>query len=295
MRARFKDFYELCKPRVVLLMLITSAVSMLLATPSANPLPIYALIVGNIGIALLAFAGGVTNHFVDRRIDVLMARTQNRPLATGRVTPRSALILAIILAIVGFSILFFFVNALSAFLSFATLIGYAVIYTLFLKRATPQNIVIGGLAGAMPPLLGWTAVTNHIDAGALLLVAIIFTWTPPHFWALSIFRFEDYKKAEIPMLPVTHGIHFTKVSILLYTFLMVGVTYLPFAIDFSGILYLVGVSLLNVGFLFHAIRLYRSENPIYAWKTFKYSITYLGLLFILLLADHYLAIYAASM
>jgi len=286
-KAQLQDYLELCKPRVVALMIVTSLIAMLLATPSGNMVPLNALIWGNLGIALMGFAGGVVNHLIDRQIDTKMARTHKRPIAAGRVKPQHAIILATLLSIFGFGVLIYYVNALTAILSFFTLMGYAVIYTVFLKRATPQNIVIGGLAGAMPPLLGWTAVTNHIDAAALLLVLIIFTWTPPHFWALAIYRHQDYAKAEIPMLPVTHGIHYTKISILLYTFLMIAITYLPFVIRMSGTIYLVGISLLNLIFLYYAVRLYFTSDLKFGLKTFYYSIVYLFALFIVLLVDHY--------
>lgn len=286
--ATFKDYFELCKPRVVLLMIITAAVAMLLATPADQPLPVYALIVANIGIALVAFAGGVVNHLVDRSIDAVMRRTQKRPIATGKIKPSHATALALILTLAGMTILMLFVNVLTAWLSFATLIGYAIVYTLYLKRATPQNIVIGGLAGAMPPLLGWMAVTNQWDAGALLLVAIIFTWTPPHFWALSIYRYDDYKNAKVPMLPIIHGIKFTKQAIALYTVLMIVITYLPYAIAFSGLIYLLGVTILNAIFAYYVYKMYRSDEPRDALRVFHYSITYLGLLFVLFLVDHYL-------
>ena len=283
----FRDYFELCKPRVVALMLVTSLIAMCLATPAGTLIPLNALCFGNLGIALMGFAGGAVNHLIDRRIDSKMARTHKRPVAAGRVPPQDALILAGILGITGFFVLSYYVNLLTAVLSFFTLMGYAVIYTVFLKRATPQNIVIGGLAGAMPPLLGWTAVTNHIDPGALLLVLIIFTWTPPHFWALAIYRSQDYAKAEIPMLPVTHGIPYTKLHIVLYTLLMIAITYMPFVIKMSGLIYLLGVSLINLIFLYYVIRLYFTKDLRFGLKTFYYSITYLFALFIILLADHY--------
>lgn len=294
MKAGFRDYYELCKPRVVALMLITALVAMLLATPSGSPLPLTMMLISCIGIGLTAFAGGVVNHLIDRHIDTKMQRTENRPVAAGRVKPRHAAYLAFLLALFGVGILCYWVNPLTALLSFLTLIGYAVIYTRFLKHSTPQNIVIGGLAGAMPPLLGWVAITGHVSATPLLLVMIIFVWTPPHFWALAIRRIEDYKKADIPMLPVIYGIPYTKLFILLYTILLALVTYLPFIIDSAGLIYLVGVSVLNIGFLYYATQLYRStddasQNTI-AWSTFKFSIYYLLILFIVLLIDHYLPI-----
>ena len=284
----FHDYFELCNPRVVGLMLVTSTVAMILATPAHEWPSLHVLLWGNLGIAFAGFAGGIINHLVDRHIDQLMARTKKRPLPSGRVPVSHAILLAIILACVSMFILITCINMLTAVLSFLTLIGYAGVYTLYLKHATPQNIVIGGLAGAMPPLLGWVAVTHHIDAAGLLLVLIIFTWTPPHFWALAIYRYKEYAKASIPMLPVTHGIRFTKLSILLYTLLMVAATYLPFIIMMSGLIYLIGVSLLNIIFLYYAIALYRHDEPRLAFQTFKFSIYYLFTLFILLLADHYL-------
>ena len=216
-----------------------------------------------------------------------MARTRNRPVANDRISVGHALGFALILGVVGLTILVVFVNSLTAVLTFSTLIGYAVIYTGYLKRATPQNIVIGGLAGAAPPLLGWTAVTNHFDPQALLLVLIIFTWTPPHFWALAIYRFDDYKTAKIPMLPVTHGIHFTKLQVLLYTVLLTVVTLLPFVVGMSGLIYLIGVLFLDGRFIYWGIQLYRSQQPTVAMKTFRFSISYLMGLFFLLLVDHY--------
>lgn len=288
----FRDYLELCKPRVVALMIITALVAMLLATPAGSMVPLSALIWGNIGIALTGFAGGAINHLIDRRIDAKMARTHKRPIAAGRIKPRHAIVLATVLGCSGLALLVCCVNLITAVLSFLTLVGYAVIYTVFLKRATPQNIVIGGLAGAMPPLLGWTAVTGQIDAAGLLLVLIIFMWTPPHFWALSIYRHQDYAKAEIPMLPVTHGIHYTKINVLLYTLLMIISTYLPFVIGMSGLIYLIGVSLLNAGFLYYAIRLYLSQDIKQGLATFRYSIFYLLVLFVILLVDHYYFIMA---
>lgn len=284
-RAPWRAYYELCKPRVVALMLITTLVGMLLATPGMVPWPI--LLFGNAGIGLTAAAGAVINHLVDRHIDAIMRRTQGRPMPTGKVSLRIAICFAILLATTGLGLLIIFVNLLTAVLTLFSLVGYALIYTVFLKRATPQNIVIGGLAGAMPPLLGWTAVTGHLDYGGLLLVLIIFVWTPPHFWALAIYRVEEYAKAQIPMLPVTHGIAFTKLNILLYTCLLVAITLLPFAVGMSGVVYLVGALLLGGGFLYWAIRLKYTDNPKVAMQTFSYSIIYLMVLFIVLLVDHY--------
>ena len=284
--ATWRDYLELTKPRVVLLMLITSLVGMFLATRAGVPWTV--LLFGNLGIGLCAGAAAAVNHVVDRRIDSVMARTHKRPVTAGRVSPVAALTFALLLAIAGMSLLMVFTNELAAWLTLASLLGYAVIYTGFLKRATPQNIVIGGLAGAAPPLLGWVAVTGHLSAEPLLLVLIIFAWTPPHFWALAIHRKAKYAKADIPMLPVTHGEHYTKLHILLYTLVMFAVTLLPYAIHMSGPLYLVCALLLGARFLHWAWVLYRDSKPHAAINTFKYSIWYLFLLFIALLADHYL-------
>ena len=282
----WRDYLELCKPRVVLLMLLTVIVGMYLAAPGWIDLSLVCASVT--GIGLCAGSAAAINHLVDRRIDSIMARTKKRPVALGRVSVAQALYFALIIGILGLAILVVFVNILTALLTFVTLIGYAGIYTGYLKRATPQNIVIGGLAGAAPPLLGWTAVTNQMDAQALLLVLIIFTWTPPHFWALAIYRFDEYKNAQIPMLPVTHGIAFTKLSVYLYTILLIVVSVLPFIIGMSGLLYLVGALGLGLRFLMWSYRLYRSENATLAMQTFRFSIIYLMLLFVFLLVDHYL-------
>ena len=284
--ATWRDYLELTKPRVVMLMLITSLVGMFLATRAGVPWTV--LLFGNLGIGLCAGAAAAVNHVVDRRIDSIMARTHKRPVTAGRVSPVAALTFALLLAIAGMSLLMVFTNELAAWLTLASLLGYAVIYTGFLKRATPQNIVIGGLAGAAPPLLGWVAVTGHVSAEPLLLVLIIFAWTPPHFWALAIHRKEEYAKADIPMLPVTHGEHYTKVHILLYTLVMFAVTLLPYAIHMSGLLYLACAVVLGGRFLHWAVVLYRDSKPHAAINTFKYSIWYLFALFIALLVDHYL-------
>jgi protoheme IX farnesyltransferase len=280
-----QDYYELTKPKVVLLLLLTALVGMCLA--SDNWISWQILTAGLIGIGFLSSAAAVVNHVVDREIDGKMARTFNRPVAKGKVTPQKALIFAAVLTVVGYVILELWVNRLTAVLTFAGLLGYAVVYTMYLKRATPQNIVIGGLAGAIPPLLGWTAVTGEIHAHALLLVLIVFIWTPPHFWALAIHREKDYAKAQIPMLPVTHGIEFTKTSILLYTVLLCVVCLLPYLIGMSGLIYLIGSSLLNVGFLFYAWKLKFTATEETAMKTFKFSIIHLMVLFVVLLVDHY--------
>lgn len=284
--ATWRDYLELTKPKVVLLMIITSLVGMFLATRAGVAWEV--LVFGNLGIALCAGAAAAVNHVVDRRIDAIMARTLKRPVVSGRVSPLAALAFALLLAVAGLTLLLRFTNELAAWLTLASLLGYAVLYTGFLKRATPQNIVIGGLAGAAPPLLGWVAVTGHVSAEPLLLVLIIFAWTPPHFWALAIHRKAEYAKADIPMLPVTHGEHYTKVHIVLYTLVMFAVSLLPYAIHMSGLLYLACAVLLGGRFLQWAWRLYRDSRPHAAIGTFKYSIAYLFLLFIALLLDHYL-------
>jgi protoheme IX farnesyltransferase len=281
-----QDYYEMTKPKVVLLLLLTALVGMCLATP--NWIGWQVLIAGMVGIGFLSSAAAVVNHVVDRGIDAKMARTFNRPVVKGKISPQNALVFAALLTIVGFVVLELWVNRLTAILTLAGLVGYAVIYTMYLKRATPQNIVIGGLAGAIPPLLGWTAVTGEIHAHALLLVLIVFTWTPPHFWALAIHREKDYARAQVPMLPVTHGIEFTKTSILLYTVLLCVVCLLPYLIGMTGLIYLLGSTLLNAGFLYYAWKLKFTANEQTAMKTFKYSIIHLMVLFVVLLADHYL-------
>ncbi len=279
-----RDYLELCKPRVVALMLLTVVVGMYLASPGVVPLSL--LFLGVVGIGLCAASAATINHLLDKRIDSLMLRTQLRPVAKGRVSVLQATFFASILGILGTLVLMLFVNRLTAFLTVLTLIGYAGIYTGYLKRATSQNIVIGGLAGAAPPLLGWTAMTNHLDPEAYLLVLIIFVWTPPHFWALAIYRFEDYQKAKIPMLPVTHGIKYTKLSVLLYTILLCVVSLLPCVVGMSGIIYAVGVMFLNARFMYWVIRLYREDAPRVAMQTFRFSIVYLMILFALLIWDH---------
>jgi protoheme IX farnesyltransferase len=247
------------------------------------------LLFGTLGIGLASSSAAVYNHVLDARIDILMMRTRGRPLPQGKLTEKSALTFATVLCIISMLILWFLVNPLTAILTFFSLIGYAVVYTVWLKRATPQNIVIGGAAGAAPPVLGWTAVTNQVEAGALLMFLIVFVWTPPHFWALAIARKEEYAKVDIPMLPVTHGEAYTRLNILLYTILLVLVTILPYLIGMSGIIYLLTALVLDAYFLYYAIRLYRvpddSELPM---KTFRFSISYLGFLFAALLVDHYL-------
>jgi protoheme IX farnesyltransferase len=283
--ASWKDYLELCKPKVVALMLLTSVVGMLLATYS---LPSWeALILGNLGIALMAGSAAAINHVVDQRIDVHMARTKKRPIVQGKVDSASALIFAALIGSIGMLVLMVWVNALTAWLTLASLIGYALIYTMYLKRATPQNIVIGGLAGAAPPLLGWTASTGYLDPHALLLVLIIFAWTPPHFWALAIHRKEEYAQVGIPMLPVTHGESYTKLHILLYSVILLLVTILPYLTGMCGEIYLVSAVLLGLRFIQWSVRMIRNHHKHDAINTFKFSITYLMLLFVALLVDHY--------
>ena len=292
LRHSWRDYLQLCKPSVVALMILTSLIGMLLATPGMVPLDI--LIFGNLGIALCAGSAAAVNHLVDRHVDLKMARTYNRPIAKGRVVPRNAVIFAMVLGLTGLAVLLIFVNAITAWLTLASLVGYAFIYTMFLKRATPQNIVIGGLAGAAPPLLGWTAVTGTVDGHSLLLVLIIFAWTPPHFWALAVHRKDEYANAEIPMLPVTHGEHYTKIHIVLYTIIMIAVTMLPFVTGMLNGLYLLGASVLGLGFLYHALRMLFGKNPNSGMDTFKYSIIYLMALFVVMLLDHYIFPVAAN-
>jgi protoheme IX farnesyltransferase len=281
----WRDYLEMCKPRVVLLMLLCATVGMFLATPGMVPIDV--LVIGNIGIALVAGSAAALNHLVDSKIDADMARTKARPMAQGRVSNRQGAMFVAITGLVGFGLLMVFINPLTAWLNFASWVGYGMIYTMYLKRATPQNIVIGGLFGAAPPLFGWTAVTNSLDGGGLLLVLIIFAWTPPHFWALAIERKEEYKKVDVPMLPVTHGVQYTKLHIVLYTIIMILVTVLPFLIGMSNVLYLVSALVLGGIFLYWSLVLLKGDNRQAPMKTFHYSIVYLGLLFLALLVDHY--------
>lgn len=280
-----REYLELAKPRVVSLIVFTAVVGMFLSTPSMVPWNI--LVLATLGIALAAGSAAAINHLVEQRSDALMARTRARPLPTGHLSSRQAVVFAGCLGTVSMLVLVLGVNLLTAVLTFISLIGYSIIYTLFLKRRTPQNIVIGGAAGAAPPVLGWTAVTGEISSDALLLFLIIFVWTPPHFWALALYREQEYAKAGIPMLPVTHGAKFTRLYVLLYVILLAAVTLLPFATHMSGLIYVVGVVALNAGFLWLAWRLYRRYSDALARRTFGYSIQYLALLFALLLIDHY--------
>jgi len=289
--SKWLQYLELCKPRVVSLIVFTAVVGMLLSVPGWPPLT--ALLAGTIGIGLSASSAAAINHLLDQRIDAVMARTRDRPLPRGQLSDKQVLSFALLLAIISMLALVIWVNVLTAVLTFASLIGYAILYTVWLKRATPQNIVIGGAAGAAPPLLGWTAVTGSADPDALLLFLIIFVWTPPHFWALAIHRRDDYKAVDIPMLPVTHGLKFTRWHILFYTILLVIVTTLPYLTGMSGLMYLAGVSVLNAGFLWYAMRLIRSADPKLPMQTFGYSVTYLMVLFAFLLADHYFVVFTS--
>ncbi len=285
---RWRDFLELTKPKVSLLIVFTAIVGMVLASPGMVPLP--ALIFGTLGIAMASGSAAAFNHVVDRRIDEQMARTRRRPLPTGHLSMRQALGFATLLGLGSMLVLWPSVGGLTAMLTFFSLIGYAIVYTMWLKRATPQNIVIGGAAGAAPPVLGWAAVTNTIDPHALMLFLIIFTWTPPHFWALAIARRDDYAKVGIPMLPVTHGIPYTRLQIVLYTILLVLSTLLPVLTRMSGLIYLVAAIALNARFLYFVFALRRGIRPDLPMRTFKFSINYLMLLFAALIVDHYLHI-----
>ena len=283
--ATWDDYLEMCKPRVVLLMLLCTLVGMFLATEGSVPWDV--IIFGNLGVALVAGSAAALNHLVDANIDAKMARTENRPLAAGRVSNTQGAVFIGVTGVAGIAILAILINPLTAWLNLASWLGYGVVYTVYLKRATPQNIVIGGLFGAAPPLFGWTAVTGSIDGGGLLLVLIIFAWTPPHFWALAIDRMEEYRKVEIPMLPVTHGAHYTKIHILLYTIVLVLVSVLPYLIGMSNILYLLAALALGSGFMFWSIVMLIGKDQQAPIATFRYSIFYLMALFVALLVDHY--------
>jgi len=285
----WRDYYELTKPRVVMLIVFTAIVGMFLAVPGWPNVP--ALLFATIGIGMASSSAAVFNHVLDQRIDILMMRTRGRPLPQGKLTAKAALGFASVLCVFSMIILWFLVNPLTAGLTFVSLIGYAVVYTVFLKRATPQNIVIGGAAGAAPPVLGWSAVTGEVHSSALLLFLIIFVWTPPHFWALAIARKEEYEKAGIPMLPVTHGDEYTRLNILLYTILLTLVTIIPYLTGMSGIIYLLAALVLDGMFLNLAVRMRRTPGDLkLPMRAFKYSITYLGVLFAALLVDHYFLI-----
>lgn len=285
-RSVASQYLELTKPRVVALIVFTAVIGMFLAVPGWPP--VQQTLAGIVGIWLASASAAALNHLIDQRIDRLMARTSQRPLATRSLTPTQVLVFALVLGTLSMVVLLAFVNALTAILTFASLIGYAVIYTAYLKRATPQNIVIGGAAGAAPPVLGWAAVTGSVHPYALLLFLIIFIWTPPHFWALAIFRREDYSRAQVPMLPVTHGVVYTRLHVLYYTILLLVITVLPYITGMSGLFYLGGALVLGGGFLYYAIRLMDPPDEFFAMRVFNYSIIYLMALFGFLLADHYL-------
>lgn len=282
-----RSYYHLCKPNVVFMMLITSLIGSLLATNGSNFNPLLILI-SLIGIGLCAASAAAINQVVDQKVDANMSRTSERPIPQGEISSSKAISFAIVIGLIGYAILYRYVNVLTAYLTIASLIGYAIIYTVFLKRATPQNIVIGGLAGAAPPLLGWSSITGSIDPNALLLVLIIFAWTPPHFWALAIHRKDEYAKENIPMLPVTHGILFTKLQIILYTIIMLLVSLFPYFVMMSGAFYLVSALVLGSIFLWYAFRLYGDDSNSLAMPTFQYSIYYIFLIFLALLIDHFM-------
>lgn len=285
-RPSIRDYLTLCKIKVVTLIMLTAVVGMFMATQEVPPLGLVTF--ASIGIAFASSSAAVFNHIIDQKIDNEMKRTERRPLPEGKISSQSALIFGIVLGVTGIGVLLIAVNWLTAMLTFFALIGYAVFYTMYLKRATPQNIVVGGAAGAAPPLLGWTSITNSVELGALLLFAIIFIWTPPHFWALAIHRKKEYAKVNIPMLPVTHGHYFTRIQILLYTILLLIISVVPYLVGMSGLLYLVGAVILGLIFLYFAIQLLRWPNDkTLPMRTFGYSINYLMILFILLLVDHY--------
>lgn len=282
----WRDYYRLTKPKVVALLVLTAWVGMALAAPGVPNL--WLVIMASFGIGLLSASAAAFNHILDQKIDAQMARTYMRPLPKGKLTNTQAVVFAFALGLIGFFILVLQVNILTAYLTLASLVGYAVVYTLLLKRATSQNIVIGGMAGAMPPLLGWSAMTGSVDANALLLVMIVFVWTPPHFWALAIHRRDDYAKVNIPMLPVTHGIEFTKTLVLLYTILLLLISFLPYLVGMSGLLYLIGSAYLNLRFIYYAWQLKFNSTPDTAMATFRFSIVHLLILFLVLLVDHYI-------
>ena len=286
--SRLREYYELTKPRVVMLIVFTAIVGMFLATPGLVPLD--AFVFGTLGISLMAASAAAINQLLDRHVDARMARTCGRPLVTGMLSVRESVGFAAALGIGGFVVLYLWVNPLTAWLTFVTLVGYAGVYTLYLKRATPQNIVIGGAAGAAPPVLGWAAVTGTLDPNSLLLFLIIFIWTPPHFWALAIERHKEYAAVDIPMLPVTHGLEFTRTQVLLYTVLLIVVSILPFVFGMSGLLYLAGTLILDGIFLYYAVRLKYAPLPGLPMRTFGFSIVYLMGIFTLLLIDHYILI-----
>ncbi|PWQ98948.1 heme o synthase [Leucothrix arctica] len=287
------DFLKLCKLKVVALIMLTAIVGMYMATDALPPIQL--VILASIGIALASCSAAVFNHVVDQRIDTIMKRTKNRPMPEGKVNTKQAIIFGVIIGVIGLGILALWVNVLTATLTFFALIGYAVVYTMYLKRATPQNIVIGGAAGAAPPVLGWTSITNQVELDALLLFLIIFIWTPPHFWALAIHRHAEYSKVDVPMLPVTHGRAFTRLQILLYTIILFIVTLVPYLVGMCGLIYLVGAVVLGIGFLYYAVEMLRKPNDEkLPMKTFGYSINYLMVLFVILLVDHYFPLHLSQ-
>ncbi len=286
--ATLRDYYNITKPRVVALIMFTAIAGMFLATAKL-PDPLR-LLLATLGIGLAAASGAAVNHILDEDKDSKMLRTKSRPVATGRLTVGAALVFSCILAVLSMLILTIGVNTLTAILTFVSLIGYAIIYTVFLKHATPQNIVIGGAAGAMPPVLGWTSITGELNSDAFLLFLIIFCWTPPHFWALALYRAKDYENAQIPMLPITHGQKFTRLHILLYTVLLVVASITPFATGMSGFVYLISAVALGIGFVVFTARLYRHYSDALSRRIFRYSIQYLALLFTAMLIDHYLPV-----
>ena len=291
--SKFSQFLELTKPKVVLLIVFTAFVGMLLSVDKGLP-PVVTMIYGLIGIGFAASSAAAINHWADQKIDAIMLRTQHRPLPQGELKDWQVIIFALLLCLISMTVLVLKINVLTAVLTFFSLIGYAFIYTFFLKRITPQNIVIGGAAGAAPPVLGWTAITGNLTGDALLLFAIIFTWTPPHFWALAVHRVDDYAKAKIPMLPVTHGIQHTLLHIILYTILLIIVTIFLYFVGMSGWVYLIGAVVLGGRFLQLVLQMRTSKDPMLPWKVFKYSIWYLMILFAILLIDHYLPVHSLN-
>ncbi len=289
-QSKFSQYLELTKPKVVLLIVFTALVGMLLSVDEGIP-PIMTMIYALVGIGFAASSAAAINHWADQKIDAIMLRTQHRPLPQGDLTDANVIIFAFLLCVISMGILLYKINTLTAVLTFFSLIGYAFIYTFFLKRVTPQNIVIGGAAGAAPPVLGWTAVTGNLTGDALLLFAIIYLWTPPHFWALAIHRVDDYAKAKIPMLPVTHGIKHTLLHMILYTILLLLISIMPYLVGMCGWVYLIGAILLGLRFLQLVLQMRNSKDPMLPWKVFKFSIWYLMILFALLLIDHYLPIH----
>lgn len=287
-----KNYLELCKPKVVILIIFTAIVGMLLAVPGMPPLDLF--LYGILGIGLASSSAAAINHFIDQKADAEMARTQNRPLPVGNLNSKNVLVFATVLGVIAMLILVTLVNTLTALLTFLSLIGYAVIYTMYLKHMTPQNIVIGGAAGAAPPVLGWCAITGQVHPHSLLLFLIIFVWTPPHFWALAVAKREEYAKAGIPMLPVTHGAEFTRLQILLYTVLLLIVTIFPYLTGMSGLIYLATALILGFLFIYYAIKMMRNDDDKLAMKTFFFSINYLMILFAALLIDHYIPLSLSS-